>query len=155
MPKQALFLLICIGLMLAGAFYCFARTPAFSCESQFSVVQSINNDNIHAEGVIFVNMVDDNLLINIDGFLTHNDQKFLISRTLKLKYKAYNADEHLYKITNSKTTRDNTDNVDDKISDDLLFGKNLDGKIIFLKKFNNNAILFGNHAFPQYGCKQH
>lgn len=154
MPKRIIFLCICTGLLLAGAVYCFARTPVFSCESQFSVEQNINNDNIRAEGLIFANLVDDNFLITIDGLLTHNEKKYLISRTLKMKYTAYNTNAHLYKITSVKTTRDNTDNVDDEIANSLLFGKGPDEKIIFLKKLNNNVILFGNHTFPQYGCKR-
>ena len=154
MPKQAIFLLISVGLLLIGAVYCFTRPPVFSCESQFSVIQSINSDNIRAEGLIFVHMTDDQLLISIDGLLTHNEKKYLISRTLKMKYETYNANAHLYKIMSVKTIHDNTDNVDDEIANSLLFGKGPDDKIIFLKKVNNNVILFGNHVFPQYGCKR-
>ncbi|MET6679489.1 hypothetical protein [Citrobacter amalonaticus] len=154
MPKQAIFLLIGVGLLLIGAAYCFIRPPAFSCESQFSVIQSINNDNIRAEGLIFLHMTDEQLLINIDGLLTHNEKKYLISRTLKMKYETYNANAHLYKIMSVKTIHDNTDNVDDEIANSLLFGKGPNDKIIFLKKVNNNVILFGNHVFPQYGCKR-
>lgn len=154
MPKQAIFLLIGVGLLLIGAVYCFTRPPVFSCESQFSVIQSINSDNIRAEGLIFVHMTDDQLLINIDGLLTHNEKKYLISRTLKMKYETYNANAHLYKIMSVKTIHDNTDNVDDEIANSLFFGKGPDDKIIFLKKVNNNVILFGNHVFPQYGCKR-
>ena len=154
MPKQAIFLLISVGLLLIGAVYCFTRPPVFSCESQFSVIQSINSDNIRAEGLIFVHMTDDQLLINIDGLPTHNEKKYLISRTLKMKYETYNANAHLYKIMSVKTIHDNTDNVDDEIANSLLFGKGPDDKIIFLKKVNNNVILFGNHVFPQYGCKR-
>lgn len=154
MPKQAIFLLISVGLLLIGAVYCFTRPPVFSCESQFSVIQSINSDNIRAEGLIFVHMTHDQLLINIDGLLTHNEKKYLISRTLKMKYETYNANAHLYKIMSVKTIHDNTDNVDDEIANSLLFGKGPDDKIIFLKKVNNNVILFGNHVFPQYGCKR-
>ncbi|QMI06720.1 FidL-like protein [Citrobacter sp. RHB25-C09] len=154
MSKRILSLLACVGLMLIGVVYCFARAPEFSCKSQFSVAQSINNDNIRAEGIIYINVVNDRLLLNIDGLLTHNDKKYLISRTMKMKYKTYNANTHLYKLMSTKTVRDSTDNVDDKIAIDLLFGKGADEKIIFLNKLNNNVILFGNHAFPQYGCKR-
>ena len=154
MPKQAIFLLIGVGLLLIGAVYCFTRPPVFSCESQFSVIQSINNDNIRAEGLIFVHMTDEQLLINIDGLLTHNEKKYLISRKHKMKKETYNAKAHLYKIMSVKTIHDNTDNVDDEIANSLLFGKGPNDKIIFLKKVNNNVILFGNHVFPQYGCKR-
>lgn len=154
MPKRIIVLCICISLSLIGTVYCFARPPVFTCESQFSIIQRINNDNVRAEGLVFANLVDDNFLITLDGLLTHNDKKYIISRTLKMKYKTYNTSAHLYKITNIKTTRDNTDNVDDEIANSLLFGKGADEKIIFLKKFNNNVILFGNHTFPQYGCKR-
>lgn len=154
MSKRILSLLACVGLMLIGVVYCFAVAPEFSCKSQFSVAQSINNDNIRAEGIIYINVVNDRLLLNIDGLLTHNDKKYLISRTMKMKYKTYNANTHLYKLMSTKTVRDSTDNVDDKIAIDLLFGKGADEKIIFLNKLNNNVILFGNHAFPQYGCKR-
>lgn len=154
MSKRILSLFACFGLLLIGAVYSFAKPPAFSCRSQFSVTQNINNDNIRAEGIIFINQKDNSLLLNIDGLLTHNDKKYLISRTLKMKYKMYNANTHLYKLMSIKTVRDSTDNVDDKIANDLLFGKGTQEKLIFLNKVNNNAILFGNHAFPQYGCKR-
>jgi len=155
MFKRVLFLLICLALLLLGGLYAFSRPAVFSCESQFSVVQNINSDNIRAEGMIFFSMADDTILIDIDGLISHNKKISLISRTLKIKYEPYNADAHLYKITSVKTLRDATDNVDDRIAVGLLFGKGLDGKIIYLKKFNNNVILFGNHTFPQYGCKRH
>ncbi len=154
MPKQVLLLLSCVGLLLIGAVYCLTRAPVFSCESQFSVIQSINGDNIQAEGLIFAHMTDEQLLVNIDGLLTHNEKKYLISRTLKMKYETYNANANLYKIISVKTIHDNTDNVDDEIANSLLFGKGSNDKIIFLKKINKNVILFGNHAFPQYGCKR-
>ncbi len=79
MPKQVLLLLSCVGLLLIGAVYCLTRAPVFSCESQFSVIQSINGDNIQAEGLIFAHMTDEQLLVNIDGLLTHNEKKYLIS----------------------------------------------------------------------------
>ena len=154
MHKQTILRLICVGLLLSGAIYCLTRPPVFSCESQFSVIQSINSDNIRAEGLIFVHMTDEQLFVNIDGLLTHNEKKYLISRTLKMKYETYNADAHLYKIMSVKTIHDNTDNVDDEIANSLLFGKGSNDKIIFLKKINKNVILFGNHAFPKYGCKR-
>lgn len=154
MSKRILSLLACFGLLLIGAVYSFAKTPSFTCRSQFSVAQNINNDNIRAEGIIFINLEDDRLLLNIDGLLTHNDKKYLISRTLRMKYKMYNANSHLYKLISIKTVRDSTDNIDDKIANDLLFGKGTQEKLIFLNILNNNVILFGNHAFPQYGCKR-
>lgn len=154
MPKRIIALCVCIGIVLLGALFCFARTPDFSCESQFSVVQNINNDNVRAEGLMFINIVDDTLLVNVDGLVTHNDRKYLISRTLKMNYITYNASAHLYKIMSLNTTRDNTDNVDDEIAKGLLFGDGSEEKIIYLKKVNNNVILFGNHTFPQYGCKR-
>lgn len=154
MSKRLLFLIVIVGLALIGMIYALTRPTAFSCESQFSVLQSINEDNIRAEGLIFFNMTDDVLLINIDGLLSHNNKKYLISRTLKISYKAYNTKAYLYKITHINIQRDNTDNVDDKIAINLLFGKGPDGKLIYLNKLNNNTILFGNHTFPQYGCKR-
>lgn len=154
MPKRIILLCVCIGLSLIGTVYCFARTPVFTCGSQFSIEQRINNDNVYAEGLVFANLVDDYFLITLDGLLSHNDKKYLISRTLKMKYKTYNTSAHLYKITSIKTTRDDTDNVDDEIANNLLFGKVTGEQIFFLRKLNNNVILFGNHAFPQYGCKR-
>ena len=154
MPKHVTMLLTCLGLLLIGTVYCLTRPPVFACESQFSLTQSINSDNIQAEGLIFVHRMDEQLLVNIDGLLTHNEKKYLISRTLKMKYETYNADAYLYKIMSVKTIRDNTDNVDDEIANNLLFGKGPSDKIIFIKKINKDVILFGNHAFPQYGCKR-
>jgi len=154
MSKHLCVLFICVGLLFIGAVYSFAQAPTFSCTSKFSVIQTINRDTIQAEGLIFANLMNDSLLVNIDGLLTHNHKKYLISRTLQLKFQPYNANAHLYKITSVDVVRDNTDNVDDEIANSLLFSKGPDEKIIFLKSINNNVILFGNHAFPQYGCKR-
>lgn len=154
MSKRVFFLFLCLGLSLAGGIFSFTRPSTFSCESQFSVVQNINDDTIHAEGLIFFNMSNDNIFINIDGLISHNNKNQLISRTLKIKYKPFNASAHLYQVTSVLTLRDSTDNIDDSVALNLLFGKGSDDKIIYLDKFNNNTILFGNHTFPQYGCKR-
>ncbi len=54
MSKRLLFLIVIVGLALIGMIYALTRPTAFSCESQFSVLQSINEDNIRAEGLIFL-----------------------------------------------------------------------------------------------------
>lgn len=154
MSKRIRVLFFCVGLMLMGPAYGFSRPPALSCQSQFSVVQTINNEDTRAEGLLFANLTDDSFLLNIDGLLTHNQKKYLISRTLHMKYQAYNAGAHLYKITSIHIVRDETDNVDDEVANSLLFSKGQGDKLIFIKSINNNVILFGNHAFPQYGCKR-
>ncbi|WP_238582652.1 FidL-like protein [Trabulsiella odontotermitis] len=103
---------------------------------------------------MFVDLNDEDLLINIDGLLTKNNKKYIISRTLKVKYKTYNERANLYKILHVRTTRDDSDNVNDEIANDLLFGEGTNEKLIFIKKVNGDVILFGNHTFPQYGCKR-
>jgi hypothetical protein len=110
--------------------------------------------NTRSEGLMFVDFSDEQLLINIDGLLTHNNKKYIISRTIKLHYKSYNDNANLYKTFRIQTTRDDSDNVNDEIANDLLFGGNTKEKIIYIKKVNDDVILFGNHTFPQYGCKR-
>ncbi|HHA1763011.1 TPA: hypothetical protein ACOEME_001338 [Enterobacter cloacae subsp. dissolvens] len=154
MSKRVFFLLLCLALFLAGGMYSFTSPAVFSCESQFSVVQNINGKSVHAEGLIFINMANDHILMNIDGLLSHDNKNQIISRTLKIKYKKFNPSAHLYQVTSVRTLRDTTDNIDDTVAINLLFGKGPDDKIIYLNQFNNNTLLFGNHTFPQYGCKR-
>ncbi|KNC90134.1 hypothetical protein GM31_23120 [Trabulsiella odontotermitis] len=143
---------VIIILIVSTALY--ARHSTFSCISQFSIVRNINTVNTRSEGLVFVDLNDEDLLINIDGLLTKNNKKYIISRTLKVKYKTYNERANLYKILHVRTTRDDSDNVNDEIANDLLFGEGTNEKLIFIKKVNGDVILFGNHTFPQYGCKR-
>ncbi|WP_342665351.1 hypothetical protein [Trabulsiella guamensis] len=141
-----------IMLIVSTALY--ARHSSFSCISQFSIVRNINTVNTRAEGFAFFDLSDDHLLINIDGLLTQNNKKYIISRTVSVKYKSYNINANLYKILHVRMTRDDSDNVNDKIANGLLFNEGGEGKLIFIKKINDDMILFGNHTFPQYGCKR-
>jgi len=144
------------SLLLVGAVMQLTRTPTFSCEFHFQSVQNINTDELRSEGLIFVDLTDKTFLINIDGLLVHNDKKYIISRTLRMEYKTYNTNANLYKLRGFKLTRYNTDNMDNEIANGFLFGFGVtsDEKVIFIKRVNDDVILFGNHTFPQYGCKR-
>lgn len=78
MSKRVFFLLLCLALFLAGGMYSFTSPAVFSCESQFSVVQNINGKSVHAEGLIFINMANDHILMNIDGLLSHDNKNQLM-----------------------------------------------------------------------------
>ncbi|MFW0766370.1 FidL-like protein [Trabulsiella odontotermitis] len=154
MFKRIITVIVSIVIMLIVSTALYARNSSFSCISQFSIVRNINTVNTRAEGFAFFDLSDDHLLINIDGLLTQNNKKYIISRTVSVKYKSYNINANLYKILHVRMTRDDSDNVNDKIANGLLFSEGGEGKLIFIKKINDDMILFGNHTFPQYGCKR-
>ena len=68
-------------------------------------------------------MANDHILMNIDGLLSHDNKNQLISRTLKIKFKKFNPSANLYQVTSVRTLRDSTDNIDDTVAINLLFGK--------------------------------
>ncbi|MTH47120.1 hypothetical protein [Intestinirhabdus alba] len=154
MPNRIAIVVILIVIMLIGSFLHYLHQPQFKCESQFTIAQQINQDRILSEGIISMSMTDKNLLIGIDGLVTHNNEKYIISRTLKAKYKKYDAGSHLYKLLYINIIRDDTDNINDKIANNLLFTEDTDNRIIFIKESEHGIILFGNHNFPQYGCRK-
>lgn len=161
--KIALLILV-ITIISVCAFISYDSSTSFSCESEFSIVQSINNEDVHSEGIISLEMTRSNIFISIDGLLTYNDNKHIISRKLKADYKRANTGLHWYKLSKIKQSRDDSDNINENIANDLLFGtrskdkitaeKIVEDKIIYLNKLNNNLLLIGNHTFPQYGCKR-
>lgn len=155
MRRHVVLVIILIGVILIAAAVHLTSKPDFSCESQFSIVQHINADELRAEGLIFLDQQGNNLLIKVDGLLTHNDKKYIISRTLKMKYEPYNIRANLYKVVSVKTNRDNTDNINDEVTNGFMFGESPTGEIIFIKRVADDVILFGDHTFPQYGCRRH
>ncbi|WP_054178960.1 FidL-like protein [Trabulsiella odontotermitis] len=154
MVKRIITVIVSVIIMLIVSNEIYARHSSFSCVSQFSIVRNINTVNTRAEGFAFFDISDGHLLVNIDGLLTKNNEKYIISRTVKLKYKSYNTNANLYTILHIKITRDDSDNVNDKIANDLFFGEGGEGKLVFIKKVSDDMFLFGNHTFPQYGCKR-
>lgn len=153
LSKTALIILL-INIIVICFFIGYDSSSSFSCESEFSIEQNINNEIIHSQGIISFEITDNNVFISIDGLLTHNENKYIVSRKLKAAYKKANNGLHWYKLYKIKQSRDDTDNINDNIADDLLFGTKSEDKIIYLNKLNNNLLLVGNHTFPQYGCRR-
>lgn len=152
MLKLSALLAIITFLLSAGGVIYFSREPDFICETPFTITQNINNEVIRAQGVMVVNINGDKLFIKMDGLLTHQSKKYIIARTIELKYKSYNLKTDLYKVVSIGTVRDDTDNIDDGLVSGLLFGSRQEEKIIFLKRVGDSVILFGNNTFPQFGC---
>ncbi len=161
--KIALLILV-ISIISVCLLISYDSSTSFSCESDFSIVQNINNENVHSEGIISLEMTKNNIFISIDGLLTYNDNKYIISRKLKADYKRASTGLHWYKLSKIKQFKDESDNLNENIANDLLFGtrsedkittdKIVEDKIIYLNKLNNNLLLIGNHTFPQYGCRR-
>jgi hypothetical protein len=154
MLKKMALVVIAISLVVAGIVVNYDSSASFFCESDFSVVQNINDESIHSEGVISFEITRSTIFINIDGLLTDNDKKYIISRNIKAGYKKYNNKLHGYKLFEIKQMRDESDNINDALTNKLLFGSSSGDKIIYLNKLNNNLLLIGNHTFPQYGCRR-
>lgn len=153
MSRLAILLVaFCALVILAASILHLTIKPAFSCESPFSILQSTNSEIIRFDGIISANMTDKNILIRIDGLFNHKEKKSIISRTLTLKYEAYNKSANLYKTISTDTFRDAADDADDEISNNLLFDGKPGKNIIFIKRSGDNLLLLGNGSFPQYAC---
>jgi len=152
MLKLSALLAIITFLLSAGGVIYFSREPVFICETPFTITQNINNEVVRAQGVMVVNINGDKLFVKMDGLLTHQSKKYIIARTIELKYKSYNLKTDLYKVVSIDTVRDDTDNIDDGLVSGLLFGSRQEEKIIFIKRVGDSVILFGNNTFPQFGC---
>lgn len=156
MPKKLAIILICIGLMmvLGWSSYNQGSRTSFFCEANFSIVQKINNESILADGLITLEDSGRYLFINIDGLMTRNENKYIISRSLQIEYQNHNNTSHLYRIKDIKVARYNADNVDDDFASDLIFSSDGDMQLIYIKKMQGNMLVFGNNLFPKFGCQK-
>lgn len=156
MSKKLAVMLTCIGLMLVLGWksYNSNATSPFFCEANFSIVQKINNETILADGLITLEASGPWLFINIDGLMTRNENKYIISRSLQIEYNNHNNNSHLHRIKNIKLARYNADNVDDDFASDLIFSSEGEIQLIYIKKTPGNMLVFGNNLFPKFGCQK-
>ncbi len=156
MRKRMAIILICIGLTVILGWVTYTRhiTPPFFCEANFSIVQKINDETILADGLITLEASGKYLFLNIDGLMTRNKKKYIISRSMQIEYKNHSNNSHFYRIKNISISRYNADNIDDDFASDLLFSHDGDTQLVYIKKLSNNMLLFGNNLFPKYGCRK-
>lgn len=156
MRKKMAITLICIGLIVVFGWVTYTRhtAPPFFCESNFSIVQKINDETILADGLITLETNGNTLFLNIDGLMTRNQKKYIISRSMQIEYKNHNSNSHFYRIKNIHISRYNADNIDDDFASDLLFSREGNTQLVYIKKLSNNMLLFGNNLFPKYGCRK-
>ncbi|MBK4715081.1 MULTISPECIES: FidL-like protein [Tenebrionibacter/Tenebrionicola group] len=147
-------IVISIITYFSWSFYQRYLSAPFFCESEFSIIEKINDNHIRADGLFSLVMTDKHLFINIDGLMTKNDSKFIISRVIRVEYNRHNRESPFHRIENIKTSRYSTDNIDDDLASVLLFSPTGENQLLYIQKVNNNMLFFGSQLFPRYGCKR-
>lgn len=156
MPKNLAVIFVCMGLLVVLGWGIYLRnTPStFFCESGFSIAQKINSESVLADGLITLEASGNRIFINIDGLMTRNEKKYIISRNLQIEYQTHSNHSHYYRIKNIKLSRYNADNIDDDFVSDLLFSTQGDTQLLFMQKTKSNMLIFGSNLFPKYGCRK-
>ncbi|TBL47645.1 hypothetical protein EYY98_20995 [Obesumbacterium proteus] len=143
---------LCSTVVILWAVLKYHAPDSFICDADFSIEQNINDIHTVSTGILSIETSQNYLFINIDGLLTRNDERYIISRSIQVTYKAYNKAFHLYKVTAINTSRYDSDNIDDSTASDLFFSNSDKNRIIYINKSYDGVMLFGNSIFPQYGC---
>ena len=156
MRKYALIVLPCtLALTLAFILYIFFNSrDTFSCKSQYDLTENINENILRSQGLLSAELSNHRLLINLEGLLTSNGDKYIVSRTIAITLKRTTATSHLFYIIDSQITRHHADNTPENIAQQNLFGNQSNDRIIYINHVNDDTILFGNQTFPQYGCQR-
>lgn len=156
MRKYALIVLPCtLALTLAFILYIFFNSrDTFSCKSQYDLTENINENILRSQGLLSAELSNHRLLINLEGLLTSNGDKYIVSRTIALNLKKTTTAGHLFYISDAQITRHSGDNTPENIAQKNLFSNQTPDRIIYIKRVNNDTILFGNQTFPQYGCQR-
>ena len=156
MRKYAFIALACtLTLALASILYiCFNSHDAFSCKSQYDLTEEINENVLRSQGLLSAEFSNHRLIINLEGLLTSNGDKYIVSRTIAITLKRTTATSHLFYIIDSQITRHHADNTPENIARQNLFGNQSNDRIIYINHVNDDTILFGNQTFPQYGCQR-
>jgi hypothetical protein len=86
MRKYALIVLACtLALALAFILYiCFNSHDTFSCKSQYDLTENINENILRSQGLLSAELSNHRLLINLEGLLTSNGDKYIVSRTIAI-----------------------------------------------------------------------
>lgn len=89
MRKYALIVLPCtLALTLAFILYIFFNSrDTFSCKSQYDITENINENILRSQGLLSAELSNHRLLINLEGLLTSNGDKYIVSRTIALNLK--------------------------------------------------------------------
>ncbi|WP_308564450.1 FidL-like protein [uncultured Klebsiella sp.] len=146
-----------VGLIIAVSllfYFCLNNRSVLSCESKYDVTQQINEDTFRAEGLLSAEFSPDGLFINFEGLITSNDEKYIVSRSISLSLKKYKNSRTLFHAPEIRIIRHNNDNTPESIAQKIIFSDQNNGRIIYINHINDDTILFGNPAFPQYGCKR-
>ncbi|HEY4468341.1 MAG TPA: hypothetical protein VGN53_11405 [Klebsiella sp.] len=156
MHKYPLIFVACtLALALVSILYIrLNRHDTFSCESQHDITEKINENILRSQGLLSAELSRDRLLINLEGLLTSNGDKYIVSRTIAITLKKTAELNHLFYITDSQITRHNGDNTPENIAQEILFGNQTNDRIIYINHVNDDTILLGNQTFPQYGCQR-
>lgn len=156
MRKCFIIIGICvITLALALLFYFhFSHKTIFSCESRYDVTQHINNDILHSQGVLTAEFSTSDLLINFEGLVTRNDEKYILSRSIDLTLKKYTNSNNLFYISEMAITRYGHDNTPENTAQQTLFSHQNNDRVIYIDRVNDDTILFGNQIIAQYGCER-
>lgn len=156
MRKKITMLIISVLAIVAGiiAYIQLNARFAFSCESNYSIVQQINNVIVRSEGVVAAELSGNTLFIGVDGLLTNENKKYIVARSIDITLEKYNNSFHLYRAISTNVLRHHSDNIPDDIAQQILFGTKGSDKIIYIKRISDDVLLFGNQLLPQYGCKR-
>lgn len=156
MRKYALIFTVCaLVLVLFTILYLyFSAKDSYSCESRYDLTENINDNILRSQGLLFAEFTKNHLLINLEGLLTSNGDKYIVSRTIAITVKRNTASGHLFYITNSQIIRHHADNTPEDIAQKNLFGSQTNDRIIYINHINDDTILLGDQTFPQYGCRR-
>lgn len=144
----------CILTIVLLIFFYFSQQKTFSCESQYDVIQYINDNTLHSQGMFTAVFTEKGLLINFEGLLTNNNGKYIVSRSADLSLKKYANRSNVFYITDMAITRHAHDNTPDNIAQQSLFVHQNNDKFIYINQINDDIILFGNPITSQFGCKR-
>lgn len=156
MRKYALIFSACsFALILFSTLYLnFSSEDSFSCESRYDLTENINENILRSQGLLSAELFKNHLLINLEGLLTSNGDKYIVSRTIAITLKRKIDPSHLFYIKDSQVIRHHADNTPEDIAQKNLFGSQTNDKIIYINHVNDDTILLGTQKFPQYGCRR-
>lgn len=130
------------------------RQRDFSCESEYNLTEKINDSILRSQGLLSAELNNGHLLINLEGLLTSNGDKYIVSRTIAITLKKDTALNHLFYIANLQIIRHSADNTPDNIAQKNLFASQTNARIIYINHINDDTILLGTQTTPQYGCRR-
>ncbi|WP_438335023.1 hypothetical protein ACSTDM_06175 [Klebsiella oxytoca] len=118
MRKYALIFSACsFALILFSTLYLnFSSEDSFSCESRYDLTENINENILRSQGLLSAELFKNHLLINLEGLLTSNGDKYIVSRTIAITLKRKIDPSHLFYIKDSQVIRHHADNTPEDIA---------------------------------------